>query len=136
MQYVRYTKYAKGNMIKMFFSSLLGSIRRNSLTFVLLLALICVAPYLLGVVALIFLAILLVSLLSWFSLVWRVRDAQRTMEHDADARRQSNWYGFGRRQQREGDVTITETDTIQKRVSDDVGEYVDFKEVKEHKPEN
>lgn len=120
----------------MFFASLLGSIRRNPLTFVLLLALICVAPYLLGVVALIFLAILLISLLSWFSLVWRVRDAQRTMEQDADARRQSNWYGFGRRQQREGDVTITETDTMQKRVSDDVGEYVDFKEVKEHKPEN
>lgn len=120
----------------MFFSSLLGNIRRNPLTFVLLLALICVAPYLLGVVALIFLAILLVSLLSWFSLVWRVRDAQRTMEQDADARRQRSWYDFGRRQQREGDVTITETATIQKRVSDDVGEYVDFKEVKEHKSEN
>lgn len=124
--------YAKCKMIKMFFSSLLGSIRRNPLTFVVLVALICAAPWLFGALALVIVALLLVSLLSWFSLIWRVRDAQRTMEREMDEqqRAQRHWYDFGRRSQREGDITVTETEVTRKRVSDDVGEYVDFKEVR------
>lgn len=118
----------------MFFSSLFDGIRRNPLTFVVLVALICAAPWLFGALALVIAALLLVSLLSWFSLVWRVRDAQRTMERDMEEQqrtRQQHWYNFGRRSQNEGEITVTETETVRKKVSDDVGEYVDFKEVKE-----
>lgn len=121
-------------MIKMFFSSLLGSIRRNPLTFLLVVVMICAAPWLFGALALAFVVLLLISLLSWFSLIWRVRDAQRTMEQEMEeqqrSQRQQHWYDFGRRTHREGDITVTETEIAQKRVSDDVGEYVDFKEVR------
>lgn len=120
-------------MIKMFFSSLLGSIRRNPLTFLLVVVMICAAPWLFGALALAFVVLLLISLLSWFSLIWRVRDAQRTMEREMEeqqrSQQQQHWYDFGRRPKREGDITVTETEVTQKRVSDNVGEYVDFKEV-------
>ena len=120
-------------MIKMFFSSLLGSIRRNPLTFLLVVVMICAAPWFFGALALAFVVLLLILLLSWFSLIWRVRDAQHTMEREMEeqqrSQRQQHWYDFGRRPKREGDITVTETEVTQKRVSDDVGEYVDFKEV-------
>lgn len=127
-----YEREANVKMVKMFFSSLLGFVRRNPLTCVMLLVLICVAPYLFGALAIVFVAILLVALLSWLPLIWRVRDAQRAMEQEMDDRtraQQQHWYDFGRR--REGDVTVTETEAVRKKVNDDVGEYVDFKEVKE-----
>ena len=117
-------------MIRLFFSSLLGFVRRNPLTCVMLLVLICVAPYLFGALAIVFVALLLMALLTWLPLIWRMRDAQRTMEQEMDDRERAqrqHWYDFGRR--REGDVTVTETEAVRKKVSDDVGEYVDFKEV-------
>lgn len=119
-------------MIRLFFSSLLGFVRRNPLTCVMMLVLICVAPYLFGALAIVFVALLLMALLTWLPLIWRMRDAQRTMEQEMDDReraQQQHWYDFGRR--REGDVTVTEAEAVRKKVSDDVGEYVDFKEVKE-----
>lgn len=37
------------------------------------------------------------------------------------------------RKRREGKVTVVRTEPTERRVSDDVGEYVDFKEIKERK---
>lgn len=121
------------NIIKIFFANLIAGIRRNPLTFVVLLLLMLAAPWLFGVIALIFVAMALVVLFSWLSIIWRVRDAQRQMERDFDEaggnrHRNSDYRRSGTK---EGDVTVVATEPSRKRVNDDVGEYVDFKEVKE-----
>lgn len=121
------------NIIKIFFANLIAGIRRNPLTFVVLLLLMLAAPWLFGVIALIFVAMALVVLFSWLSIIWRVRDAQRQMERDFDKaggnrHRNGNYRRSGTK---EGDVTVVATEPSRKRVNDDVGEYVDFKEVKE-----
>lgn len=119
------------NIIKIFFTNLISSIRRNPLTFVVLLALMVAAPWLFGIIALIFVAMALVVLFSWLSIIWRVRDAQRRMESEFDNSGRNRRQDFRRNDTKEGDVTVVETEPSRKRVNDDVGEYVDFKEVKD-----
>ena len=123
------------NIIKIFFTNLISGIRRNPLTFVVLLALMVAAPWLFGIIALIFVAMALVVLFSWLSIIWRVRDAQRRMESEFDNSGRNRRQDFRRNDTKEGDVTVVETEPSRKRVNDDVGEYVDFKEVKDG-PEN
>lgn len=121
------------NIIKIFFANLIAGIRRNPLTFVVLLLLMLAAPWLFGVIALVFVAMALVVLFSWLSIIWRVRDAQRQMERDFDeggGNRHRNG-NYRRNGTKEGDVTVVATEPSRKRVNDDVGEYVDFKEVKD-----
>lgn len=122
------------NIIKIFFTNLIAGIRRNPLTFVVLLLLMLAAPWLFGVIALVFAAMALVVLFSWLSIIWRVRDAQRQMERDFDeagGNRHRTTGNYRRDNTKEGDVTVVATEPSRKRVNDDVGEYVDFKEVKE-----
>lgn len=122
------------NIIKIFFANLIAGIRRNPLTFVVLLLLMMAAPWLFGVIALVFVVMALVVLFSWLSIIWRVRDAQRQMERDfdeADGNRHRNGNYRRRSGTKEGDVTVVATEPSRKRVNDDVGEYVDFKEVKD-----
>lgn len=121
------------NIIKIFFANLIAGIRRNPLTFVVLLLLMLAVPWLFGVIALVFVAMALVVLFSWLSIIWRVRDAQRQMERDFDeagGNRHRNG-NYRRNGTKEGDVTVVATEPSRKRVNDDVGEYVDFKEVKD-----
>ncbi len=118
-------------IIKSLFAALANFIRRNPLT-VLFLAIIAVgAPWVLGVFALILLVPLLIGAISLVPLIRSMREAQR-----AAAEQQRRYggasYSRGRRRddRREGDVTVVATEEpAPKRVSDDVGEYVDFKEV-------
>ncbi len=122
------------NIIKIFFANLIAGIRRNPLTFVVLLLLMLAAPWLFGVIALVFVAMALVVLFSWLSIIWRVRDAQRQMERDFDeagGNRHRTTGNYRRSNTKEGDVTVVATEPSRKRVNDDVGEYVDFKEVKD-----
>jgi len=118
------------NIIKIFFANLIAGIRRNPLTFVLMLALMVAAPWLFGVIAIVFVAMALVILFSWLSIVWRVRDTQRRMDREFDNARQNRRRNYSRSGTKEGDVTVVNTEQSRKRVNDDVGEYVDFKEVK------
>lgn len=119
------------NIIKIFFANLIEGIRRNPLTFVLLLLLMVAAPWLFGVIALVFVAMAIVVLFSWLSIIWRVRDAQKRMEREFGNAEQNRRQDFRRTDTREGDVTVVATEPSRKRVNDDVGEYVDFKEVKD-----
>lgn len=121
------------NIIKIFFTNLIAGIRRNPLTFVVLLLLMLAAPWLFGVIALVFVAMALVVLFSWLSIIWRVRDAQRQMERDFDEAGGNRYRNgnYRRNGTKEGDITVVATEPSRKRVNDDVGEYVDFKEVKE-----
>lgn len=118
------------NIIKIFFANLIAGIRRNPLTFVMLVLLIMAAPWLSGIIALIFIGMLFVVLVSWFSIVWRIRDTQRRMDRDFSNARQNRRHNYSRSSTKEGDVTVVKTEQSRKRVNDDVGEYVDFKEVK------
>lgn len=119
------------NIIKIFFANLIASIRRNPLTFLVVLLLMLAAPWLFGVIALVFVVMALVALFSWLSIIWRVRDARRQMERDFDEAGGNRQRNYRRSGTKEGDVTVVATEPSRKRVNDDVGEYVDFKEVEE-----
>lgn len=119
------------NIIKIFFANLIAGIRRNPLTFVLLLALMVAAPWLFGVIAIVFVAMALVILFSWLSIIWRVRDAQQRMDREFGNAQQRARRNYRRSGSKEGDVTVVATEPSRKKVNDDVGEYVDFKEVKD-----
>lgn len=118
-----------------FFSGIFNFIRRNPLTCTILLLLMVAAPGIFGVFAIIFIAAVLLIAISWALLLWRIRGTQKEMERQFreqgyEEYGQREQYGFGRKKRREGEVTVIETEATRKRVSDDVGEYVDFKEVK------
>lgn len=119
------------NIIKIFFANLIAGIRRNPLTFLVVLLLMLAAPWLFGVIALVFVVMALVALFSWLSIIWRVQDARRQMERDFDEAGGNRQRNYRRSGTKEGDVTVVATEPSRKRVNDDVGEYVDFKEVKE-----
>lgn len=73
----------------------------------------------------------------FLGLRWRIGQAQKRMGEEFEARQRTGGFrGFGSRQtpDREGEVKIRRTsDTPEKRVSRDVGDYVDFEETKEEK---
>ena len=115
--------------------SIINFIQRNPLTTIIFVMLLVFAPstfgVLLGVIAIVY-------------LLYRVRRASRKIEDEA---RQSGAGGYTYSQRgydfrgsanhsanREGDVKVySTTEQPQKRVSDSVGDYVDFEEVKEKK---
>lgn len=122
-------------------------IRRNPLTFLVILLLAVAAPSVLvgvaGFILYLLLALFVLGLILVLALRWRLARLRREMEREgADSARRTRTYtytwrsgGSGRRTtastEEAGDVRIYKTDrTPEKRVSQEVGEYVDFEEVK------
>jgi cbb3-type cytochrome oxidase subunit 3 len=107
-------------------------VKRNIFAIVLMVTLVVAVPWSLIFVlpiAFIFLLILIV--------LWRVRrqqqqifDEARRANGDFDEQQQQSHNSWWRRSKNEGEVTIVRTEPTEQRVSDDVGEYVEFKEVK------
>ncbi len=119
--------------LKLILVSIINFIRRNPL-FVAFLVIIAIgAPWLFGVFALILLVPMLLIAISLVPAIRSVRRAQRAAEEQhrryGDATYASPNDGETD-SRREGEVTVITTEPAQKKVSDDVGEYVDFKEVK------
>lgn len=117
-----------------FFSGIFNFIRRNPFTCSILLLLMVAAPGVFGVFAIIFIVAVLLIVISWALLLWRIRGTQKEMERQFreqgyEEYGQREQYEFGRKK-REGEVTVIETEATRKKVSDDVGEYIDFKEVR------
>lgn len=120
--------------------ALIGFVQRNPLTVLILLILALGAPALLKGIALFILyfflgiAALVCILLLMFR--WRIRKIRRQMEDQFGGAAQD---GFGqpfggqpRDEGQEGDINIYKTsETPQKRVSKNVGDYVDFEEEKD-----
>ena len=124
--------------------SIINFIQRNPLTTIIFVMLLVFAPstfgVLLGVIAIVLLLLMAIPLY----LLYRVRRASRKIEDEA---RQSGAGGYTYSQRgydfrgsanhsanSEGDVKVySTTEQPQKRVSDSVGDYVDFEEVKEKK---
>ncbi len=124
--------------MKEFFSGIWSFISRHALTLTIVVVLIVVAPQVFGPIigtalALVGLFILVIMLL-WLAIYLHIRKMHHRVE-ERFGNAQSGAKHYGRRSNgstyRDGDVTVTRTGAPEKRVSDNVGEYVDFKEVKE-----
>ena len=104
---------------------MLEFIKRNIFTIVIIVTLLVAMPWLgyIFVIPLI-LVIIFVLIISWH--VYKVRSRL----NDEIRRQQGQQQGWRQQQRRrEGEVTIVQTEQTEQKVSDDVGEYVDFKEI-------
>jgi len=129
--------------------ALVGFVQRNPLTVLVILLLALGAPALLKGIATFVLYLIFGFLLAGVLLLllfgWRVRTMQRRMEEQlneqfgrGDNRNssgqgnfRSSW-GRSSRAHREGEVRVYKTsDAPEKRVANDVGDYVEFEETRE-----
>lgn len=134
--------------------ALVGFVQRNPLTILVILLLALGAPALLKGIATLVLYVILGLLLAGVLLLllfgWRVHSMRRRMEEQLNeqfgrsGQRQSSgqggfWSSWGNSassRSREGEVRVYKTsDAPEKRVSSDVGDYVDFEETRS-KPED
>lgn len=102
-----------------------------------ILAIVILAPSLLGYMLYAILGLLLLGVLAFAILAWRVQRVQRQMHEqfrrqgESAGHQQYNHNAHRRRANNEGDVSVHATAAMpEKKISDDVGEYVDFKEEK------
>lgn len=125
------------NFISAFIDGIVAFVRRNPLTCVTLLLIAVVAPSLFGFMLYVILGMVLVSIISALIFAWRLRRIQRQMEEQFRGQAgQYTQYDNRSDSGREGEVRVHATTAMpEKRVSDDVGEYVDFKEEKNPAPE-
>ncbi len=116
-----------------FFSTIWEIIKRNPLTTLLVVMLAIAAPGVLGVFALILIIPLIIAVIGWFLVMYRVRKVQKSMEDQLrDHQRRTTtgggtYTGASSSTSSEGKVTV-HVPHQEPKVSDDVGEYVDFKE--------
>ena len=118
----------------MFWSEIWDFVKRNIFAIVLVITLVVAVPWSLIFVlpAAIFFLVLLV-------VIWRVRRQQQKIFDEArrqageQYQQQSQRSWWRKANKNEGEVTVVQTEPTEQRVSDDVGEYVDFKEIKEDK---
>lgn len=118
--------------MKNFFGTIIDLIVRNPLTTLFFVVLMVAAPGIFGLFALIIVGLLLFGVLSWALLVWRLRRVQREVQEQMQDRMRSahaQQGGASQQPRDEGDVRVVATERKEKRVSESVGEYVDFKEV-------
>ena len=127
------------NIISAIIDSILGFIHRNPLTTIVLVMLLVFAPSVFGAIFIGILALALIILAVPLFMLFRLRRASRKFEQQAREESQQysqHTYSRGNYSQsnNEGDVKVHSTpQQPQKRVSDNVGDYVDFEEVKESK---
>ena len=130
------------NFILAIIDSLVSFVQRNPLTTLVILILALGAPALLKGIAIFILyffmglIVLVVAALLFFR--WRIYKVRKQMEEQFGEGFGQQQGGFGSpfaeqsRKEREGEVKVHKTsETPEKRVSKDVGDYVDFEEEKE-----
>ena len=132
------------NFLTAIINALVGFVQRNPLTVLVILILAIAAPALLKGVALFFLYVVMSILILAVALIlvfrWRMNKVRRQMEEqfgEGFDPRNFGGQGFGEpRKGREGEVKVRKTSGApEKRVSKDVGDYVEFEETKEPKQE-
>lgn len=134
------------NKLKLIFYAVAAFVERNPIFCTLFLVCAIAAPWLLKsvftVILYVILAFLLVGLVMFGSMAWRIRSVRNQMRDrfesgnrasgSQNARRGGAWGGFSRGSGggNEGEVKVHRTGRVRgKRVSDNVGDYVDFEEV-------
>ena len=113
----------------MFLNELWEFFKRNIFVIVLAITLAVAAPW-----TLIFILPIAVIVMIPLFLKWKIYRAHKQMFDQAN-KQAGNPFSSQTHQQRrkvksEGEVTVTMTEPTEQRINDDVGEYVDFKEVK------
>lgn len=123
--------------------ALVGFVQRNPLTVLVILLLALGAPALLKGIALVILYLIMgfvvLILVGMLLLRWHMNKVRRQMEEQfgAGGRPQDGFWqerrnAGGRDSAREGEVHVHRTsETPEKRVSKDVGDYIDFEEEKD-----
>lgn len=128
------------NFIAALFNAVIGFIRRNPITCLVLLILAVAAPAVLKGIAIfilyLILGVVMLSVVLAFFFRRRVNKMRRQMEEQFQSQGGFDGDPFAGRQRasaaQEGDVKVYKTeDTPEKRVSKDVGDYVEFEETKE-----
>ena len=128
------------NFLSAIIDSFLGFVSRNPLTTIIIVMLLVFAPsffgaLLIGVVVLV-LILLAIPLFMLFRLRRASRNFQEQTRHESQqsySQRKYNQQGYSQPKS-EGDVKVhATTQQPQKRVNDNVGDYVEFEEVKEQK---
>ena len=117
----------------MIWSEIWGFVKRNLFAIVLVITLVVAVPWML-----IFVLPIAILFLLLFVVIWRVRRQQQKIFDEArrqagEQNQQSQHSWWRRANKNEGEVTVVQTEPTEQRVNDDVGEYVDFKEIKEDK---
>ena len=128
------------NFLSAIIDSFLGFVSRNPLTTIIIVMLLVFAPSVFGVLFIGVIALLLLTLAIPAFLLFRLRRASRNFQeqtrHESQqsySQREYNQQGYSQPKS-EGDVKVhATTQQPQKRVNDNVGDYVEFEEVKEQK---
>jgi cell division protein FtsW (lipid II flippase) len=116
----------------MFWNELWNFLKRNIFTIVLVVTLVVAVPW-----SIIFVLPVILFIIFIIAIIWRVRRQQQKIFEEAQRQAggqhqkqqsQRTWRRGGAKN--EGEVTVVQTEPAEQRVSDEVGEYVDFKEVK------
>ena len=117
------------NIFSTIIDSIIGFVKNNPLTVIIIVMLIACAPALAGGILIGLLILLGVIFLIPIIMLFRLQRISRRMEKEAH-QTYSNTYQK-QQNKREGEVKIYTTSTRpQKRVNEDVGDYVEFEEVK------
>ena len=128
------------NFLSAIIDSFLGFVSRNPLTTIIIVMLLVFAPSVFGVLFIGVIVLLLLTLAIPAFLLFRLRRASRNFQeqtrHESQqsySQREYNQQSYSQPKS-EGDVKVhATTQQPQKRVNDNVGDYVEFEEVKEQK---
>lgn len=125
------------NFLTKLWNGIVESFKNTPLFVFVLAAIIIAAPSLFGYILYAILGLVLLGIIAFGILAWRIRHVQREVmdqfrqQGEQAGHRQYSYRSSRRKADNEGDVSIHATPAMpEKRVSDDVGEYVDFKEEK------
>ena len=125
------------NFLTKLWNGIVEAFKNTPLFVFVILALAVAAPSLLGYMLYAILGLVVLGLVAFGILAWKMQRVQREVmdqfrkQGEKSGHQQYSYRSSRRKAQNEGDVSIHATTAMpEKRISDDVGEYVDFKEEK------
>ncbi|MBR5491560.1 MAG: DUF4834 family protein [Alistipes sp.] len=123
------------NFLSAIIDSFLGFVSRNPLTTIIIVMLLVFAPSFFGALLIGVVVLALILLAIPLFMLFRLRRASRNFQEQTRHESQQSYSQQSYSQPKsEGDVKVhATTQQPQKRVNDNVGDYVEFEEVKEQK---
>lgn len=122
------------NFLSLLIDSIIDYVRRNPLTTTILIMLMIFAPGAFGAIFIGIMVVLLLLMAIPIFLLLRLRRASRHIKEEAHRTTNSQQFYGRQKEKQEGEVKVyTTNQTPEKRVSDNVGDYIDFEEVKDKK---
>ena len=128
------------NFLSRLLNGIVEAFKNTPLFVFVLIAIAVAAPSLFGYILYAILGFVALAIIAFGIIAWRLQRVQReVMDQFRKQGEQAGHQQYGyrpshRKTENEGDVSVHTTTTHrEKRISDDVGEYVDFKEEKTNK---